>query len=267
MDFARTMAPALTIADRPFAEIKQRGDAAVTAELKSLKNLLTDDEARIAYQNYRNRSRQLSNAAQERFTLQEQVLTEVLDWGFTDQIWNEVKNRSDQATAGDAQEPWFGTNLVKGLYNSFRVNGQTDKAASIESTVTKPVMDKLSSPRVVAMAQAASKTMGKKPEEGAAILANFLKGHNEEADKRWQQETMLRLVSRLIDADRHVDAFKLISAIQDVQTRELAYELAGEEITARGHLVAVFDYARSADIIPPEKIALLRGFIGQLPAQ
>jgi tetratricopeptide (TPR) repeat protein len=267
MDFTRTMAPALTIADQPFVEIKQRGEAAVTGELKTLNNLLTDDEARISYQNYRNRSRQLSSAAAERFTLQEQILTEVLDWGFTDQIWTEVQSRSAATTAASAREPWFATNLAKALYNSFRVNGHSDQAAAVETAVTKKRLDTLNSPRVVALAQAAEKTMSSKPEGGAVVLANFLTQYNEEADKRWQQETMLRLVSRLIAADRHVDAFKLIAAIDDVQTRELAYELAGQETTARGHLVAVFDYARNTDIIPPEKIALLRGFIGQLPAR
>ena len=107
--------------------------------------------------------------------------------------------------------------------------------------------------------------MSSKPESGANVLANFLAAHNEEADKRWQQETMLRLVSRLIAADRQTDAFQFVAAIRDVQTRELAYELAGQEATANGHAVDVYDYAREADIIPPEKVALLRGFIGQLP--
>ena len=109
--------------------------------------------------------------------------------------------------------------------------------------------------------------MGTNSASGATVLANFLKRHNEEADKRWQQETVLRLASRLIDADRQKDALKLVGAIKDVQTRELAYELAGQEITGRGHLVEVFDYARTTDIIPPEKVALIRGFIGQLPAK
>lgn len=267
MDLARTMAPALPIAEQPFTEIQQRGEAAIIDELKTLRNLLTDDEARIAYQNYRNRSRQLLSAAQNRFTLQEQVLTEVLEWGLADQIWNEILSRSSESSAGSEREPWFNTNLAKALYNSFRVSGQSDKATAVETAVTKTQLDELSSPRVVAFAQAAEKAMGPSPEIGAAVMASFLRAHNEEADKRWQQEALLRLVSRLIAADRHPDALKLIAAIQDVQTRELAYELAGQEITARGHRVAVFDFARKSDIIPPEKIALLRGFIGQLPAQ
>lgn len=267
MVLARTMAPALPIAEQPFVEIQQRGEAAVIDELKTLRNLLTDDEARIAYQNYRNRSRQLLSAAQDRFTLQEQVLTEVLEWGLADQIWNEIQSRSSESSAGSEREPWFNTNLAKALYNSFRVSGQRDKATAVETAVTKAQLDELSSPRVVAFAQAVEKAMGPSPEIAAAVMARFLRAHNEEADKRWQQEALLRLVSRLIAADRHPDALKLIAAIQDVQTRELAYELAGQEITARGHRVAVFDFARKSDIIPPEKIALLRGFIGQLPAQ
>ena len=92
-------------------------------------------------------------------------------------------------------------------------------------------------------------------------------GDKDEADKRWQQETMLRLVSRLISSDRQMEALNLVAAIKDVQTRELAYELAGQEITARGHIIEVFEFAKSADIIPPEKVALLRGLIGSLPAQ
>ncbi|MGZ0172747.1 MAG: hypothetical protein ACKVHE_24670 [Planctomycetales bacterium] len=267
LDICRTMAPALSVADEPFNEIKQRGEATVTNELKALNNLLTDDEARIAYRNYRNRSRQLRSAAEARFTLQEQILTEVLDWGFTDQIWAEVQKKADRSVAENGHEPWFETNLAQALYNSFRVNGDTEKASKVEKDVTKQRLAELSAPRIVALVQASQKAMSSQPAGGAAVLAAFLNQHNEEADKRWQQETMLRLVSRLISADRQQDAFKLVAAIKDVQTRELAYELAGQEVTARGHLAEVFDYAKTADIIPPEKVALLRGFIGQLPAK
>ncbi|MFT5323689.1 MAG: hypothetical protein ACI8P0_001540 [Planctomycetaceae bacterium] len=265
MDICRTMAPALSIADGPFTEIKQRGEAAVTNELKALKNLLTDDEARIAYQNYRNRARQLRGAAEARFTLQERILTEVLEWGFADQIWDEIQKQAAMSPAGIAGEPWFQTNLAKAIHNNFRVRELSDKVAAVETAVTKQQLNELIAPRGVALFQASRGAMSSKPESGANVLANFLAAHNEEADKRWQQETMLRLVSRLIAADRQTDAFQFVAAIKDVQTRELAYELAGQEATAKGHAVDVYDYAREADIIPPEKVALLRGFIGQLP--
>ncbi|MGZ0163167.1 MAG: hypothetical protein ACKVII_04565 [Planctomycetales bacterium] len=265
MDICRTMAPALSIADGPFTEIKQRGEAAVTNELKALKNLLTDDEARIAYQNYRNRARQLRGAAEARFTLQERILTEVLEWGFADQIWDEIQKQAATSPAGVAGEPWFQTNLAKAIHNNFRVRELSDKVAAVETAVTKQQLNELIAPRGVALFQASRGAMSSKPESGANVLANFLAAHNEEADKRWQQETMLRLVSRLIAADRQTDAFQFVAAIRDVQTRELAYELAGQEATANGHAVDVYDYAREADIIPPEKVALLRGFIGQLP--
>ncbi|MDA0282380.1 MAG: hypothetical protein O3B86_03395 [Planctomycetota bacterium] len=267
MDFTRTMAPGLTLADRPFGEIKQKGDSAVTDELKSLNNLLTDDEARIAYQNYRNRARQLLNAAQERFKLQEQILTEVVQWGFATQIWSEIQQRATNIADVAAQEPWFNSNLVKAVYNDFRANNLADKGAEVEAAVTRVRLDELSAPRVIAYYLAAKRATGKTPADGAEVLANFLRAHNEEADKRWQQETMLRLVSRLVAAGRLADAFKLVAAIQDVQTRELAYELTGIEATARGQFGEVYDHARTADIIPPEKVALLRGFIGQLPAK
>lgn len=267
MDICRTMAPALSIADEPFNEIKRQGEAAAVSELKSLKNLLTDDEARSAYQNYRNRARQLRGAAEVRFTLQEQILTEVLDWGFSDQIWDEVQKQAAASPTGLSGEPWFQTNLAKAIYNDFRVRKLTDKIAAVETAVTKQQLDELVAPRGVALFQASNAAMSNKPEAGANVLANFLQVHNEEADKRWQQETMLRLVSRLVAADRQKDAFRLVAAIKDVQTRELAYELTGQEATAKGHLVEVFDYARTTDMIPPEKVALLRGFIGQLPTK
>ena len=266
MNICRTMAPALSIADEPFNEIKREGESAIISELKAIKNLLTDDEARSAYQNYRNRARQLRSAAEARFTLQEQILTEVLDWGFADQIWDEIQKQAATSPTGLAGEPWFKTNLAKAIYNDFRVRKQTEKMAAVETAVTKQQLSELKAPRGVALFQASNGARSSKPQTGANILANFLQVHNEEADKRWQQETMLRLVSRLIAAGRQKDAFQLVAAIKDVQTRELAYELAGQEATAKGFVVEVFNYARTTDIIPPEKIALLRGFVGQLPA-
>ncbi len=266
MDFVRMIAPALSIADQPFTELQQRGEAAITEELKALKNLLTDDEARIAYQNYRNRARQLRSAAESRFTLQEEILTEVLEWGFADQIWAEIQKRNDAGT-GDAREPWFQTNLTKALYNDFKFHKLAAKEAAVESAVTKAKLEELSAPRVIARIQSDEKSAGSTPEAVANVLANFLKFHNGETDKRWQQETILRLVSRLIKSDRHMAALKLVAAVNDVQTRELAYELAGQEITDRGHVVELYGFAKSADIIPPEKVALLRGFLGALPAK
>ena len=142
-----------------------------------------------------------------------------------------------------------------------------EKAVAVATTVTKSTLDELSAPRVIARIQSDKQAAGATPDEVANVLANFLRIHKDEADKRWQQETMLRLVSRLVSSDRQMEALNLVAAIQDVQTRELAYELAGQEITARGHIVQVFEFAKSADIIPPEKVALLRGFIGSLPVE
>ena len=198
--------------------------------LKALKNLLTDDEARIAYQNYRNRARQLRSAAEARFALQEEILTEVLEWGFADQIWAEVQKRNDAGT-GDAREPWFQTNLAKALYNDFRFQKQAEKEAAVEAAVTKAKLDELSAPRVIARIQSDKKAAGSTPDDVANVLANFLRIHKDEADKRWQQETMLRLVSRLIRSDRQMESLKLVAAIKDVQTRELAYELAGQAVS------------------------------------
>lgn len=262
MDFARAMAPSLSQARQPFAE----SQAAVTSELKSILNLLTDDEARIAYQQYRDRSRQLRDAAQVRFELQQQVLTEACFMGLSGPVWDEIKQRQEMAVESGG-EPWFETSVAKLVYGDFRVTGQTELANAVEAAVGEKQLANLEAPQIVALRQASAPIAGAQPEAAARILAAFVAKHREEEDKRWQQETILRLVSRLIALNRPADALKLTAAIQDVQTREMAYELAGCEATSRGQLQLVYDHAIKADMIPPDKVALLRGFIGRLPAE
>jgi hypothetical protein len=153
------------------------------------------------------------------------------------------------------------------LYNEFRVTRQEQLASAVESAVGKDALEELEAPQIVALRQAESRATGKDAPRAADILGAFVAEHREEEDKRWQQETLLRLVSRLVAGNRSDDALALVSRIQDVQTREIAYELAGSELTTNGKLKLVFDHAVASDMIPPDKVAFLRGFIGRLPAE
>jgi len=262
--YTRAMTPSTSLAQRAFDETT-RSAAAVTAEIKELRGLQTDDDARNAFVQYRQRCTQLLDATKARQDFQQQLLTTACDWGLVDVVWNEVRSRAT-ATDPALKEPWFETTLPARLLAYLEAAGRSDEAAALKAAAGEERLKKNDDPRARAWLSAVQSAKGSDYQQIAAMLQAFISRRDLGSNLQWHQDVLLRLASQMIRDKRYAEALQLTAAIQDAPTRELVYERVAAELTAAGQPALIMEAARNVKLIPPDRIALLRGLIERLPA-
>lgn len=264
---ARATAPLATQAEAPFAEINTAGNAAVTAKLKALLKLKSDVEERTAFNQYRKNARSLADASANRITLVGQLFDLGCEWGFVDQVWTEVKERGaskDPATS----EPWFDSIVPSVCEAHYRAAGNTEKAAEIEAAVGA---DKLKEKRALrahyrlAAVKAAESGSPQAATQVATVMKDFTKVAKAAGDKPWQEEVLGRMASQWVAKGQTASALALASAIDDAPTRDAIFEFVAAQATRKGEVQLIRDFAFNRQIAPPDRVAVLRGWIVNLP--
>lgn len=264
---ARGMSPSLTDARQPFDEMRRIGDGGVTSQLRALHGLLTDDDAKNAFVSYQDRCRRLLRSATNRFALQERILTAAAEWGMVERVWGEMQSRASEELPSK-NEPWYETQLAELIHDWFEHSKQEEKRAEVEKLAarSRPQDErKLSAPRFQTGLVSAKLLDEARIPQLAQLLTGFGRQYPDETDRRWQQETILRSASHLVQAGNVDEAISFVEALQDLQIRSEAAELIGAEMTAAGHREKALKHSRFGRMNPADKVALLRGFLERLP--
>ncbi|MBI1312772.1 hypothetical protein GC176_15890 [bacterium] len=264
-DWARAMAPSPSQAQEPFKEIDRLGASQIQALLKVSLNLLTDNDARNEYLQYRNRCSRVADAADSRFALQQKILAAAADWGLAEKVWAEISARGVSTAEPAKAEPWFTTKLPARLQALFHASKSEALKSAVEQAVTTKVLSENSDVAVPTGLVAAENVASGDVSKAAAVLEGFARAHREDNDQRFQQETALKLVSQLVAAGKPDQAIAFTEAFKNApQLREEMFQVIGAETTARGNALAAMVPARGEELAPPERIALLRGLVGAL---
>lgn len=267
VNVARATAPQAALAEAPLNEINTIGNAAVTNKLKALLKLKGDDEARPAFNQYRRNAKVLADASANRLTLVSQLFEAACDWGFVDQVWTEVQTRGTSKEPGTA-EPWFDSLVPSICEAHYRAAGEADKAAAIEAAVGA---ERLKEKRALRthFRLAAFKTAETGTPQVATQVANVLKDFTKIAkaggDKPWQEEILGRIASQWVTKGQTASAFALAGAIDDPFTRDTIFEFVASQATRKGEIQLVRDYAFNRQVPPPDRVAVLRGWLVNLP--
>lgn len=263
----RGIAPSLTGARQPFVEIEQFTANGVMAQLRQKYGLQTADEVRSEYRLYLDRIQRQRRSAESRFALQARILTVACEWGLVEQAWKEMQSRATAQLPSD-NEPWYESSVSAMVREWFRYSKQTDKQAEVErlaASLRPKQSGALWAPRYGTGLTAQQFVDAGNGARLAPMLNQFANQYPDEADRRWQQETLLRAVSHLAQAGKSQEALKFVEALTDLQIRMEAAELLGAEITAGGDREIVLRHATLKTMTPADRVALLRGFIERLP--
>ena len=264
----RGIAPSLTAAREPSATIARLGPEGVKAQLKLKYGLQTEDEARNEFRLYQNRIARLQRSAVDRFALQGRILTTASEWGLVDQVWAEMQSREANDNS-DENEPWYESPVAAIVRDWFLYSNADAKKGEVEQLAAKLKPEnsrsRLWAPRY-GTSLYAQKALEEDNWQGLARLLNgFATEYPSEAERRWQQETLLRSVSSFVQTGKVQEAIKFVEALTDLQIRMEAAELLGAEITAAGDRETVLKHAPLKTMTPADRVALLRGFMEQLP--
>lgn len=264
-NLARATAPSPSVANEPKAAIAQSGDMAIKNQLKTLLKLKTPEEVRLAFIQYNKNCNALSDAAAARMSIQTNLLELGCSWGLVDRVWAELQARAANTDAATA-EPWFETTMPSMIEAYYKVGGQAQKAADVEKVVTADKLKEKPSHRIRYWL-GAKNAADKNPAQAALFLKSFLAVSKQPSDKDWQEESLFRIASQLVTQGRTQDALTFVAAIDGAFVRETAYELVSAQATRKGDFKIVRDYATSKAVIPPERVALLRGLLVNLPKE
>lgn len=264
----RGIAPSLTAAREPNRVIARLKPAGVMAQLRVKYGLQTDDETRNEFRLYQNRIARLERSAADRFALQERILTATAEWGLVDQAWAEMQSRATSESLDD-NEPWYESSVAAIVHDWFLYSKAEDAKAEVEQLAAS-VRPENARSALWAPRYGTSLYAGQLLEAGnatglASMLNGFATEYPGEAERRWQQETLLRSVSHLVQLGKTAEAIQFVEALKDLQIRMEASELLGAEITATGDRETVLKRATLKTMTPADRVALLRGFLERLP--
>lgn len=258
--YARAMGQSPIAAQRALSE-PQSG---VTARLKAEYNFQTDAEAADAYKTYRTGCIRLKAAADDQFSLQQDILVAACDWGLVDEVWDEIRTRVKPAGGGLPQEPWFVTRIPSIIHTHYRGAKDSARVELVETTVTPKRLSENAFPRMTYQLRSEILSAGDNPASAASLLDRFSPGN--EADSRWAFEMRLRLATRLTGERSAKDALAFVSGISEDSPipRQAAFELVALQIAHSGDRKTVPSLLETARLRPEDRVALLRGFLGAL---
>ena len=269
VNVARATAPIASAATGPLNEIKSAGNSAITTKIKTLLKLKGDDEARLAFNQYRKNATALAENSANRFTLVGHLLELACEWGFVDQVWAEVQARGSSTDAATA-EPWFDSQVPSVCEAYYRAAGQTEKSTAIEQAVGADRLKEKAAHRTRFRLAALKAADGNAKDAGAAEVARLMKDFTKVGkaggDKPWQEEQLGRIASQFVVKGNVTAALALAGAVEDPFTRDTLFELVAAQATKKGDIATIRDFGlNNRSVAPPDRVAVLRGLIVNLP--
>ena len=263
----RAMTPSPAVCREIVAKLKQMGSAYFKSKLKELLELKTNDEAGLAFKDYRTHARQLAKKSEARFQLQTTMLIHATSWkGLPLLVLTEIKERQANQDI-DQREPYQETRIIDYLRTWF--DGIKDKAI-LEKIKSLPKLDDITklltsgSRRIpVPVLLHAYRTRIK---EGLLKEAAEVIKPGGTLGRHLSSMTALQSVCQLVKQDKHKEALQLTSAFADPLVREPALRLISMLATSRGKGQPFWEESKHFSFHPTEKISLYHGMVTGIAA-
>ena len=250
--YADGTAPSTSIARKTFDEAERRGPVGLRTLIKEQLKLKTDDEARTAASNYKSILHDIQEASKDRFEIETNLLLGLVRDGvdLNQKIWIVVNART---TSDDAnrRDDFFATPLPGELIEHLK--GTVEEKAILGAWSLQGKSATPSRPLIAAL--------NDKLQTDAPAAVKYLNSSMPKSVGR--DELILLTVSRLAASGQLPLAFKFISELDELVSREECYRLAAAIGTRQGQAAAV---ASQITAVPEqtEKIALCRGLVAGL---
>lgn len=265
LDLARASAPSPALAEQPVNLIKQLGDIAIENDLKTVLKLKSGPDSVAAFRQYRKNASALAQSAADRMDLEARLLEAACSWGLVDAVWSEISGR---VTFGEiaGREPWFDTSMPSVVHSYYKAAGQSDKVNAVEQAVTVEKLNANRAHRAYYKLEA-ERVLATEPAKAAQLLKSYLNFGKSTGDTPWQQDASLQLVARLVAQDKWTEAFAFAKAVDDPIFRSTVLQLTAGQATRAGKSAPVRESADAKGLTPLDRVAILRGYVPNLPAK
>ncbi len=254
----RGISPSPVVSRKIISELNQSGRSYFESELKNLLELKNNDQAAIAFKDYRKHARQLVTVSEARFQLQTLILSHATTWeGLPLQIWKEAKERM---TSDDTEqkEPYQETALTDYLipqFDSVKEKTIIDEINLIQKNPSKTI-------NLPMLVNNLKSIIQKGEFKRAAALIESTNG----VDRYSKKRLSLQLVCQLINKSKLKEAVQLTRTFNDPLVREPAFRLISTLATHNGKGQPFWEECKGLKLPPTEKISLYRGMVAGITA-
>jgi hypothetical protein len=252
--FVDATAPSLAVAQQRQDEVKRLGLGGLQKLLKEELRKKNDDEARTAANNYRRSLNDITEAAQQRFDIETQLLSRLrgAGLGLDSKIWIIVNTRTI-ADDINKRDNFFATNLAGELREGLK--GTTEEQALLGAW---SILHPGSEPPPSFLSE-----FNRKLETNPTGAVEYLQKTETKSNRR--EEIALMAASRLPTEGKLSTAFQFIGRMDDIIDRENCYRVAAAIASKRGQAEEVWKQVSKVNQ-QTEKVALCRGLIAGLLA-
>ena len=246
----RASAPSPIAARLKVEELEKRVTVADRKEARKLLHLRNDEQAQIALNRCRQKSKALLAAADSRFTLQTEILETALAWDDAADLWKEIGPRATAADS-DQKEPYFNTVFPWQLAVDLQRAGDkagADKIKEAASTNLPPaaaVLDLLAE---------------KAAETDVNALARQMQSFSG-AQRADRERATLAGSSYLLHAGKVGDAFQFVRMFDDSLLKDDALQWTAALACRLNFTRQAKETLHAASFIPTESVSAWRGFL------
>ncbi|MEX0701002.1 MAG: hypothetical protein WD069_02800, partial [Planctomycetales bacterium] len=249
----RALSPSLSAVQKLQSEI-DAAEARVQQSLMTALGLQTDLQGRDALQKYRRKVRDLNGAAEIRFRLQAELLEQAVAGGLAEQVQSALL-----AAGSVADFPFEKSAVPWRLAEHFIRAGAPEKADAIRQAATG--RGGAPAPEFVLQSETERLIADGQPAQAAKRIDQAA-----EPDAFLRSGWALRLVCRIVDADRLGDAAAFLAELRDPLLREEGYRLMAARAARRGKGPAAWETLEARRLKGPELVAAGHGLIAGLEA-
>lgn len=252
LSFTRAIGPSKPVAVQMQKELDGLGPNAMRDRLKKDLDIRKDDDARQAFNVYRQAVAELNAGATTRFDFQVRALSRAAQAGLESAVWEIVSKRTSVEEPAQ-QEPYFGTVVPSWLLYRFEKMKATDDANALVAAHGQVVTTKLAPPP---LAIAVDHFLAGRTAEGVAAMGHpSLKGDPREL-------IAIRGMMALIQRGDIAAVWELL-AKQELVLREQFDQWAALTLTRLGKANEAWKRSEAVNAVT-EKESLGRGVIGGL---
>jgi hypothetical protein len=245
--FVRGLAPAWSAVAPKSEQAEQAGAAGLRDLIKKELALKSDDLANQNVSKYRKVISDLSDASQRRISLQETILSRLIEVGLKDKAWLIVSTRSAESDA-NRRDDFLKSTLMGDLVEAFQ-GTETEKEILGALNGANPDWPDVGVVRHLLK------------EQNVAEAAQYVSKLDASSGRR--DEVALLVATSLAAAGKTDASLGFIGKLEDIVLREEAYQLCAALLAQRGQAEAVWTQVEAATQAT-ERAALCKGLVAGL---
>jgi len=221
---------------------------------------LNDVAAGSVARKYLAKCRDMKAAADERFTLQVEVLKHASQWGLHDRIWKYAKAQHAKGNSR-VREMFLASPLPRYIWTAYKKSGDDQPAEEVASVVSK-ISDMPEFPEdVLRLTVLASVESGNYRQAGKQL------DQQKRVPESWRVRFSQQVLDSILDQQKLDEALTLIDGVRNPLWREAALSYVASRSTRSGAAERVWKKSGNRDWTATERIAWLRGLVVGIAVQ